>query len=283
MDLDDVADELYGLDPAEFVAARATRAARVREEGDRALASAIGTLRKPTTAAWLVNILTRTLPDEIEALLQLGGALRDAQSRLSGTELRRLTAQRQRVVSALARRAGGFAADRGRQVGKDTLREVSQTLHAALADPDIAEQVRAGRMVTAVSYSGFGPAGFAVDTGKPATTTTLQPASKKKRDREYLKTAARAELDEATAAVREARGAAETARTAADRARTQAAEIAARIEELRDELERAEHQRHFARSAEKAAAEKAARFDRDLARAERWAAKVQRALDELSD
>lgn len=53
MNLDDVADELYGLDPGEFVAARSARVEAAREAGDRALATAIGKLRKPTTVGWL--------------------------------------------------------------------------------------------------------------------------------------------------------------------------------------------------------------------------------------
>ncbi|MFZ2174352.1 MAG: hypothetical protein WAW17_10000, partial [Rhodococcus sp. (in: high G+C Gram-positive bacteria)] len=79
MTLDDVADELYGLDPGEFVEARKARVAAAKQDGDRDLATAIGKLRKPTTVGWLVNLLARQLPHEIDSLLALGEALRDAQ------------------------------------------------------------------------------------------------------------------------------------------------------------------------------------------------------------
>ena len=41
------------------------------------------------------------------------------------------------------------------------VREVAGILDAALADPAVAEEVRAGRLTKTVRYSGFGPAGRA--------------------------------------------------------------------------------------------------------------------------
>ncbi|MFZ2528890.1 MAG: hypothetical protein WAX14_14760, partial [Rhodococcus sp. (in: high G+C Gram-positive bacteria)] len=94
MDPEEIADELYGLDPNEFVAVRNERVAQAREAGDGAAATTIGKLRKPTVAAWLVNALARERTDELAALLDLGSALRTAQRRLSGDDLRTLSAQR---------------------------------------------------------------------------------------------------------------------------------------------------------------------------------------------
>lgn len=83
MDIDEVADELYGLDPAEFVEARKARVTQARKEGDRELATAIGKMRKPTLVAWVVNNFAREEPEQLEELLELGEALRDAQRHLS--------------------------------------------------------------------------------------------------------------------------------------------------------------------------------------------------------
>ncbi|WP_372341586.1 hypothetical protein [Nocardia sp. CC216A] len=157
MTLEEVAGELYGLAPAEFVAARDERVRRAREDGDRALAGAIGTLRRPTVAAWAVNVLAREATDEVTALLALGDALREAQRKLSGEALRALTTQRQQVVSALTRKAGELAATHDQKLSEATLREIGRTLHAALADPDVAAAVRTGTLTTATSYEGFGP------------------------------------------------------------------------------------------------------------------------------
>ncbi|WP_425303013.1 hypothetical protein [Nocardia otitidiscaviarum] len=172
MTLEEVAGELYGLAPSEFVAARDERVRRAREAGDRALAGAIGKLRRPTVAAWAVNVLTREATDEVTALLALGDALREAQRKLSGEALRALTTQRQQVVNALTRKAGELAAAHDQKLSEATLREIGQTLHAALADPDVAAAVRTGTLTTATSYEGFGPATLsAVPTHESPSTT----------------------------------------------------------------------------------------------------------------
>ena len=288
MTLDDVADELYGLDPGEFVEARTAQVTAARENKDRALATEIGKLRKPTVVGWLVNLLARELPDEVGALLTLGDALRDAQRHLSGPDLRRLTTQRQQVVRALARKAGELAADRGRTVGEDALRDVGQTLHAALADADTAEQVRRGRVVTAASYSGFGPAGLTVVRGKSAKKLSKSEPEKPKkakksqeRDLDAERAAAEAELADAMSGADEIRGALDDANTELGQARSTLTEIDHRIEELRAELEHAEQERQFTRNAEKASAEAVHRGERELEAAERRVEASRRALDDL--
>ncbi len=280
MDVDEVADELYGLDPSEFVEFRTARVAQARAEGDKALAAAIGKLRKPTTVGWLVNLLARELPEEIAGVLQLGVALRDAQRHLSAADLRTLTTQRQQLVRALAKRAGGFAADRGREVPEDALREVGQTLHAAMADPEVGEQVRIGRIITAASYSGFGPAGLSVVGGKAPVRAVPKPKPAETVDR---KAAARDELADADAAVTRAHDAATAARRAAEEATATLAEVDERIDSLRAQLDRAENERQFARSAEKAAAEQIRQVEREVDRAERWQAKAAQTLEDLGD
>jgi len=157
-DLDAVAAELYLARPDEFVPERDEAVARARAAGDRDLARAIGRLRRPTRAAWLANLLARERPDQLEGLLGLAAGLADAQRTLDGSALRALSTQRHRLVVAVAGEAGRLAAARHEPVGDGLLREVQGILEAALADPAIAEEVRAGRLTRTVSYSGFGPA-----------------------------------------------------------------------------------------------------------------------------
>ncbi|MFV0138119.1 hypothetical protein ACLGIH_34035 [Streptomyces sp. HMX87] len=64
MDLETVSDELYGLRPGDFTAARNERAKAARSAGDRELAEQIRRLRRPTLAAWAGNLLVRQQPDE---------------------------------------------------------------------------------------------------------------------------------------------------------------------------------------------------------------------------
>ncbi|WP_133895745.1 hypothetical protein [Streptomyces sp. KS 21] len=169
-DVDAVADELYGLVPARFTEVRDERAAKARKDGQAQAARAIAGLRRPTRAAFASNLLVRRRPKEVAAFLELGAALRRAHRSLDGTQLKDLSHQRHVVVAALARTARQLAEEEGQAVSESVAHEVEQTLHAALADPDAAEQWSSGRLATALTP----PVGF---TGLPATAPVRpQPA-----------------------------------------------------------------------------------------------------------
>lgn len=266
MTLDDIAVDLYGLAPAEFVPARTAQVKAAKDAGDKELAAAIGKLRKPTVTAWTANLLAREAPTEVEALLRLGAALRTAQQQLSGAELRTLTGQRQQAVNALAKKAGALAAAHGHKVSENMLREIGQTLTAALADPEVAERVRTGTLATAATYSGFGPSGpalVAVDDPPAAP----QPQSTSDDD-------ARHELDDALSALESARATMASATEAAEQATDRLGEIEARIGELKDALAHAEQQRQFCRTAERTAQDELRSARRQLDRVERWVART---------
>jgi hypothetical protein len=177
--LDEVADELYALPPEHFVAARDEQTKAARSTGDRGLATGLTALRRPTTSAWVVNLLVRDQPGLLDQLLGLGAELRAAQQQLRGPELRELAAQRQRVVAELVRAARRRAAEAGHPVSADTGYEVEQTLHAALADPEVAQQVCTGRLVKPVTVAGFGAevvAGPPAPAERPSPKATPRPA-----------------------------------------------------------------------------------------------------------
>ncbi|WP_040794391.1 hypothetical protein [Nocardia higoensis] len=316
MPLEEVAVDLYGRVPADFVAARNEHAAAANRAGDKELAAAIGALRKPTLTAWAVNLLARQAPEEVSALLSLGDALRRAQRELSGDQLRTLTTQRRQVVSALARRAGELAADQGKRLSENALREVIGTLNAALADSEIGERVRTGTLATAETYSGFGPAGpdlVAVDgtddrpaprahdadrrpaeqhdTARTRPDTKTEP-EKKPRAKKAGTTArtdrqtrarreldrARGELDDLLEALESDREALESAHARAERADQALLHGEAEIERLRAELDHAEQQRRFARTAQRSAQDELDSAQRRTELAER---RVQRARDRV--
>ncbi|QSB15429.1 hypothetical protein JQS43_03455 [Natronosporangium hydrolyticum] len=154
------ADRLYAVPPRRFVAERTAAAATARASGDRAAASAITKLRRPTVAAWLVNLLALRRPELVDGLVELAESLRGAQRRLDGAALRELAGQRRAAVSALVSEARtlAVAADRESAAGALPLGEVETTLHAALAEPAVAEQVRSGRLLKGVAPTGFGAA-----------------------------------------------------------------------------------------------------------------------------
>lgn len=156
MDADAAADELYGLVPEKFTAARAELAAQARREQDPDARQAIEAMRKPTVAAWAVNLLVRERPDQLNQLLELAGQLRSAQRGLRGDDLRELSARRNAAVAELARDAPRLARDAGRAINDSAVRDVQATLEAAVADENAERALRTGRLTTALSYSGFG-------------------------------------------------------------------------------------------------------------------------------
>lgn len=154
IDLAAAADRLYAGRPEGFVAARGELAGAAREQGRRELARDIGRLRRPTTAAWLVNLLATT-PGALEPLTELGDGLRGAQSRLDTDAMRSLSARRPTVLAELLDEAAGLGGD-GSALSASTREQVLATLTAALADPAAEQAVTSGRLVTALSYAGFG-------------------------------------------------------------------------------------------------------------------------------
>ncbi len=262
MTFDEVADELYGLDPSDFVAARTGRQKQARSDGDKDLAKQIGALRKPTIVGWVLNVTVRDAEDDVTDLLDLGEALREAQQHLregrrpagrpSGATLRTLTKQRQRAVRALANRAAEIAEVRGHPIGEDVVREVTQSLNAALSDADIADEVRRGRMLGAAEYSGFGPMGLvSVDpepTKEPQPTKEPEPDDTAEREKEEQRARAQAELDDAEAALQDATDALDKADHRVDELKESVDALTEQLAKARQELEAAQDARSEAAS-----------------------------------
>jgi len=146
VDINSVADELYSLPPEEFTASRNLREQEAKALGDMLLAAEIHRLAKPNTAAWLANQLVREHSDEVRSFLDLGAAFSEATAMLSGDQLRELGRQRRERVRALLAQVRGLANASGHKVSQDAARAVESTLHAALADERVAEQLSAGRL-----------------------------------------------------------------------------------------------------------------------------------------
>jgi hypothetical protein len=157
MDLADVADELYAVPPEDFVAERTAARDRAKAAGDKELAAEIAALPKPSTAAWVSNLLVRRQREEIAQLVELGGLMREAQVNLSGDQLKELGRQRSQVVAALTRQARALAAGEGHPVSSAIAEQVEATLRAAVADPDAGAALLGGQLTAALSYTGLGP------------------------------------------------------------------------------------------------------------------------------
>jgi hypothetical protein len=291
----ELADRLYAAYPDAFVAERDQAVADAREAGDRELAGSIAKLRKPTVAAWLVNLLALRRPDLVADLSHLAGQLRDAQRELRGDELRELSAQRRAVVSALVEQARAVAVTERPDLarGKLPLADVESTLTAALADEEVAGQVRSGRLVRTVEYTGFGevprPRLRLVAEGAPPTevsrsarrgATRAEPAGQAAEAEQAEQAEARRRA-EAERAAEEASAGQRAAGAELDRA-TAAEEDGARVL-AEAEAELAEAQRRRAAAEEELSRRKLARkaAERGVATARRRLGEAQAALEAL--
>jgi len=163
---DAVADELYGLRPDEFAAARDEQVKRARAAGQAALARELSKLRRPTQSAWLINLLWRDQREVLEQLFELASELSAAYAEASREELQRVTAQQRQLEVALMRRARELGQQAGVSVSADTEREAQETLTAALAQPAAADELRSGRLTRPIPYAGFG-----APTGQPGAAS----------------------------------------------------------------------------------------------------------------
>lgn len=173
MNVDDAADELYGLPLADFVAARDAMAKDAKAAGAKEAAAWIKGLRKPTQAAWVANQLAREDPDGVAELIGLGQQMRKATTAMDGAKLRELTSRRRELVDALLRKARALARDGGQRPSPELIDAISETLLAAVADPDAADGLRTGRLTHGLQHVGFGPV---EDDGEPAQVISLSDA-----------------------------------------------------------------------------------------------------------
>lgn len=154
-----VVDALFAGPPDQFVAGRTAAVAAAKAAGDPGRARRLAALRRPTVAAWLVNLLALRDPAALAALDPLAGRLRAAQRDGDGDALRTLATERRRLVGALVRRAAQLAGAAGAARPSATvLSEVESTLHAALVDGEVAARARAGRLTKGADYAGFADA-----------------------------------------------------------------------------------------------------------------------------
>lgn len=156
MDLTTAVDELYAADPSEFVAVRSRLVSAAREAADRALATELASLRKPTVVAWLLNQVARQEPEVVAALTALGERMRAAQARGDGATLASARPERHERIDALVGAARRYAETRGATFGQTAVDQVSSTAVAVLADAASGRALASGHLLRPLSYAGFG-------------------------------------------------------------------------------------------------------------------------------
>lgn len=250
MDLAAAVEELYAADPSDFVAVRSRLVAAAREAADRELATELGSLRKPTLVAWLLNQVARQEPEVVAPLTALGERMRTAQAQGDGAALTAARPERQERIEALVAATGRYARSRGVPFGRGAVDQVSSTAVAALADEASGHALASGRLLRPLTYAGFGeveledsvavlrlvssppgPSAAEQDPGEEAGGGTTEETARL----EEL-AAAQDDLREAERALSAARLAASEAQAVLERAREAREEATGRVEELAEEV-----------------------------------------------
>ncbi|AQY01335.1 hypothetical protein [Microbacterium foliorum] len=256
-ELADIAVTLYTGSPTEFTTARNARAA---DTDDPALAARIRALKKPSVAAWVVNLFAHERSSQLGEALLLAEELREAQADLDARALAQLGRDRRALTNRLAADAAELAEARGQRITASTREAVQQTISAAFFDPTAAAAVASARLVRELEPAGtFADiADSIVGGGVPdAPAVTAKPLDEVK---------ARRERRDAERTVREAerthdrvvREAATTDRALRD-ASVRVDELAHREQELEAELAKVRRDAKRARGeAEKAETEQEA-------------------------
>ncbi|WP_395659719.1 hypothetical protein [Nocardioides sp.] len=241
-----IADELYGLPLPEFTPARDARAKELKGTD---LAGQVKALRKPSTAAWVVNLLVRREAAQVDQVLAVGTALREAQASMSGDELRALTRQRRQLTAAVTTQARRTAREEGTRVTDAVADQVEATLTAAMVDEQCALAVRSGMLVAALATTGLDPAdvagavavpealGFTAPAraAEPPPRPDLKVVPDPEADRKAVEAAE--ELLAATEAdLAEATGTHDEARSAYDELEARGLQLQAEIDELRGRI-----------------------------------------------
>ncbi|WP_246142675.1 hypothetical protein [Nocardioides rubriscoriae] len=243
-DLLEIADGLYALPLADFTPARD---ARVKQLKGTDLAPAVRALKKPSLAAWVVNLFVRRDPGQVEQVLSVGAALREAQAGMSGAELRALTKQRRQLTAAITTQARGLAREEGVKVTEAVADQVEATLTAAMVSERCGAAVRSGLLVASLSTTGVddvdveAAVAVAAAIGFTATPRAAEAAPAPPRlsvvpdpDRdEKARAAAQEALDDAEAEVGEALTARDEAAADVEQLRARQLQIEAEIDELK--------------------------------------------------
>jgi hypothetical protein len=148
----EIADALYALPLDEFTPARDAQAKQLKADPD--LAVVVKRLKKPSVAAWVVNLFVRRESAQVDQVIAVGEALREAQQGMDGAELRALTRQRRQLTSAVTQQARSLAREEGVKVTPAVADQVEATLSAAMLDAQCARAVRSGLLTAALAATG---------------------------------------------------------------------------------------------------------------------------------
>ena len=149
-------DALFEGELDDFIA---RRDALVRElkKTDKDAAAAVKALRKPSVVMWGVNQVARQHPEAVDDLVRAAGEVRVNQAKaVQGKDTGLLRSS----TNDWRNRVRALAAEVAKLTGPQHRDDAAATFEAASANEALAEVLKAGRMLTALSPSGFGLEGM---------------------------------------------------------------------------------------------------------------------------
>jgi hypothetical protein len=221
----DVLEQLYSVEPEEFVAERKRLERSLRDEGRPEEAAEVAKLRKPPQPVFLANRLAREQPDLVAELIEDGERLAAAHEEGDAERLR--TAQRDLTdrVNALVRSAPGLS--------DAIVQRLTVLLRAAATNPATAALLRRGVLGEEVEPAAFDAlAGMTLAAPKPRPKQERKPEPARERKRGHVEKL-ESQLAEATVALREAKRELRKAERDHERAARRVAQLTERLEDAR--------------------------------------------------
>jgi len=235
----DPVDELFAGSLDDFVKRRDALVKELKQHGDKDTAAAVKALRKPSAAAWAVNQVARRSADAIDELVAAAKDVHDAQARAvqgkDGSGLRAAT-------DAWRKRIQALAADVAKEAGAQYRDDAAATFEAASTSEEWTAVLKAGRLMTTLSPSGFGlqdmPDPVLTPRAAPARKADPEPEPEREVDEEAI-AAAQAQVDKLDAALEKATNRLRRAEQRLDQARDAVADAEAARDKAKAERDEA--------------------------------------------
>ena len=153
--LPEAAAALYLVSPEEFTAERDRVARELKHMGDGESASQVKSLKKPTVAAYALNLVSSREPAQIKELLSADEQLRNARTR---EEMQEAKSRRQKTINSITGAALSVLAEQNRASGAQIKEKIAETLLAVANDEEARELLEEGRLTREIAPGGFAPA-----------------------------------------------------------------------------------------------------------------------------
>lgn len=147
-ELPEAAAALYLVSPEEFTSERDRLARELKEAGESEAALKVKSLKRPTVAAYALNLIASRQPAEIKSLLEADDQLRNASTR-DEMETAKLT--RQRTITSITTAALSILREQARSTGNQIKEKISETLLAVANDDDARELLENGTLTREIA------------------------------------------------------------------------------------------------------------------------------------